>query len=93
MERERYPGERGVLRLFLTELRPGVEHELGADSLLLHAIRKALRSGGLDELRRARRHFNALPRDQRQRLSAAVVARMARQPGTARRREEAPPRD
>lgn len=97
MGRERYPGERGVLRLFLIELRPGVERELGADSLLLHAIRRALRTGGLAELRQARRLFNALPRECRQRLSAAIVARtapeQASRPRGRRRGEDLPPRD
>ncbi|MDX6751495.1 hypothetical protein SH611_16940 [Geminicoccaceae bacterium 1502E] len=95
MERERYPGERSGLRLFLIELRPGVEHQLGADSLLLHAIRRALRIGGLAELRQARRLFNALPREQRQSLSLGVVARMAERDGVprSRRREDGPPRE
>jgi hypothetical protein len=46
----------------------------GADSLLVHAIRRALRSGDLERLRHARTIFNHLPREQRLELSAACVA-------------------
>ena len=73
MARERYPGERRGLSLFLEDLRPAVARHCGADSLLLHAIRRALRSGDLDHLRHARTLFNHLPREQRRALSAACV--------------------
>ena len=73
MARERYPGERRGLSLFLEELRPAAAAQCGADSLLLHAIRRALRSGDLDHLRHARTIFNHLPREQRHELSAACV--------------------
>jgi hypothetical protein len=71
---ERYPGERQGLGLFLEELQPVVARELGTDSLLHHAIRKALGSGRLDALRHARALFNSLPRDERQTLQAGIVA-------------------
>src|SRR5215213_9734346 len=75
MARERYPGERRGLSLFLEDLRPAAARLCGADSILVHAIRRALRSGDLDHLRHARTIFNHLPRDQRRQLSAACVAR------------------
>ena len=73
MARERYPGERRGLSLFLEDLRPAVAGVCGANSLLAHAIRRALRSSDLDHLRHARTIFNHLPRAQRQALSAACV--------------------
>ena len=75
MARERYPGERRGLSLFLEDLRPAAIRLCGADAILVHAIRRALRSGDLDHLRHARTIFNHLPRDQRRQLSAACVAR------------------
>ena len=74
MARERYPGERRGLSLFLEELRPAAARVCGADSLLLHAIRRALRSCDLEHLRHARSIFNHLPRAQRRELSSACVA-------------------
>ena len=71
---ERYPGERQGLGLFLEELQPVVRRELGTDSLLFHAIKKALTSGRLGALRHARALFNSLPRDERQTLQAGIVA-------------------
>jgi hypothetical protein len=85
MARERYPGERRGLSLFLEDLLPIAEGALGRDAILIHAIRRALRSGDLDHLRHARTIFNHLPRERRHELSAAVVA----QSGAA----AAPPRD
>jgi hypothetical protein len=73
MARERYPGERRGLSLFLEDLRPAVTRVCGPDSLLLHAIRRALRNGDLDHLRHARTIFNHLPREQRHLLSSACV--------------------
>ena len=67
MARERYPGERRGLSLFLEDLRPAAAKVCGPDSLLVHAIRRALHSGDLDHLRHARTLFNHLPREQRQR--------------------------
>lgn len=74
MAKERYPGERRGLSLFLEDLRPAVARVCGSDSLLLHAIRRALRSCDLDHLRHARTLFNHLPRAQRHELSSACVA-------------------
>ncbi|MEK0083716.1 hypothetical protein [Benzoatithermus flavus] len=74
MARERYPGERRGLSLFLENLLPIAERVLGHDALLFHAIRRALHTGDLDHLRHARTLFNHLPREQRHALSAAVVA-------------------
>jgi hypothetical protein len=71
---ERYPGERQGLGLFLEELQPVVERQLGTASLLHHAIRKALRTHNLEALRHARALFNSLPRDDRQALQAGIVA-------------------
>ena len=71
---ERYPGERRGLSLFLEDLRPAAVRLCGRDSLLVHAIRRALRTGDLAHLRHARTLFNHLPREQRHDLSAACVA-------------------
>jgi hypothetical protein len=73
MAKERYPGERRGLSLFLDDLRSCALEVCGADSLLVHAIRRALHTGDLDHLRHARTLFNHLPREQRQALSAACV--------------------
>ena len=73
MEEERYPGERRGLTLFLGDLLPVVERALGADSLLAHCARRALRRGGLRDLRHASQIFNSLPRDTRSRLTKALV--------------------
>jgi hypothetical protein len=77
MARERYPGERRGLSLFLEDLRPAAARVCGAESILAYAIRRALRSGDLDHLRHARTIFNHLPREQRRELSAACVVRGA----------------
>jgi hypothetical protein len=74
MQRERYPGEAAGLRNFLAGLLPVAERELGPDSLLLHAIRRALKSGALADLRRARQMFNLLPRERKRALSSGLVA-------------------
>mgnify|MGYP001627231256 CR=1 FL=1 len=73
MQRERYPGEAAGLRNFLAGLLPVVQRELGSDSLLLHACRRALRSGSLADLRRARQMFNLLPRERKRALSSGLV--------------------
>lgn len=70
---ERYTGEQRGLQLFLQDIAPAVEHECGAGSLVLQAIRRALRSRDLARLRHARQLFNHLPRELRQRLSASLV--------------------
>lgn len=74
MQAERYPGERRGLSLFLEDLLPIAEAELGSDSLLVHCARRAVRAQSLPRLRHARQMFNHLPRDTKQRLSAALVA-------------------
>lgn len=76
MTQERYPGERQGLGLFLEELRPIAAGTLGTDSLLHHAIKKALATGRLETLRHARALFNSLPREQRQTLQAGMLANM-----------------
>lgn len=81
MDRERYPGERRGLALFLEELLPVVERELGHDSLLFHCIRRALRGTPLRQLRHARQMFNNLPRDTKRRLSVGLIARSGKAPG------------
>lgn len=86
MQRERYPGEAAGLRNFLAGLLPVVERELGRDSLLLHAVRRALKSGTLADLRRARQMFNLLPRERKQSVSSALVAA-----GKAPREQPRPP--
>ena len=74
MARERYPGERRGLSLFLEDLLPEALRACGRDAILTHAIRRALRTGELDHLRHARTIFNHLPREQWRRLSAACIA-------------------
>lgn len=74
MEEERYPGERRGLTLFLGDLLPVIERELGAECLLAHCARRALRRGALCDLRHARQMFNALARETRSRLTNALVA-------------------
>ncbi len=96
MVEERYPGERRGLTRFLSELEPVVALEMGEASLLLHAIRAALRTGSLARLRHARALFNHLPREVRRDLSEALLhqpptvperrtllAEYARRPATA----------
>ena len=80
MASERYPGERRGLQLFLRDLAPAVEAQCGPESLLMQAIRRALRSSDLERLRHARQIFNHLPRDRRQRLSASLVRRERPEP-------------
>lgn len=77
MTQERYPGERRGLGSFLEDLQPVAALQLGEDALLLHAIRRALRTRDLDHLRQARSLFNRLPRECRQELWSTVVARSA----------------
>lgn len=75
MTEERYPGERRILAAFLLDLRPVVEASLGRDSLLFHAIRRALAGSELAALRHARALFNQLPREVKAELSTGLVAR------------------
>ena len=74
MIQERYEGEKRGLGLFLEELAPVVDRELGRTSMLHHAIRRALVGHELKLLRHARDLFNALPRSDRQALSAGIVS-------------------
>ena len=74
MDEERYPGERRGLTLFLGDLLPVAERELGPDSLLAHGARRALRRTTLRDLRHARQIFNVLPREIRARLTRGIVA-------------------
>jgi hypothetical protein len=88
MREERYPGEQRSLWAFLCELGPVAELELGRDTLLYQAVRRALASGSLEDMRRARRFFNLLPSISKRRVSDGLVARaMSR----ARDRASAPP--
>jgi hypothetical protein len=80
MDRERYPGERRGLTLFLDDLLPVVERDLGHDSLLYHCVRRALRGTQLHRLRHARQMFNNLPRETKRRLSAGLIARQGAAP-------------
>jgi len=85
MDEERYPGERRGLRLFLEELLPVLDADGGSHTLLRHAIRRGLLTGGLQYFRHARCLFNHLPRAERHALSAAMLGPRARK---VPRREE-----
>jgi hypothetical protein len=61
MAGERYVGERRALRHFLEELRPLVVAALGDDSVMCYRIDRALQSGDLPALRRAREIFHNQP--------------------------------
>lgn len=74
LEDERYEGERRGLSHFLEEIHPLAEDYLGASHLLVHAIRRALKSDELSHLRHARELFNRLPRPVRQDMSQGIVA-------------------
>lgn len=69
--RERYPGERRGLRLFLEGLVDAVDQQLGRDALLYHRIRLALERGDLGSLRAARQMFNHQETTLKRRLSLA----------------------
>jgi hypothetical protein len=72
MEGERYVGERRALRHFLQELRPLVVAALGDDAVLCYRIDRALRSGDLRGLRRAREMFHNQPEDLKRRLMRGI---------------------
>lgn len=69
--KERYPGERRGLRLFLEGLIDAVDEQLGRDALLYHRIRLALERGDLVSLRAARQMFNHQETALKRRLSLA----------------------
>ncbi|MCB1972290.1 MAG: hypothetical protein H6851_15660 [Geminicoccaceae bacterium] len=75
MDQERYEGEGRGLGCFLEDIAQGVEEQLGRQSILYHALRRALSRRDLKSLRHARDLFNALPRPQRQLLSLSGVVR------------------
>jgi len=72
MEGERYVGERRALRHFLQELRPLVIAALGRDAVLAYRIERALRSGELGALRRAREVFHKQPEELKRRLMRGI---------------------
>jgi len=72
-DEERYEGERRGLRNFLRDIRPAADRRLGSDSLLAHAISRALGSDSLEHYRHARDIFNRLTRSERRALSEAVL--------------------
>lgn len=75
MASEDFTGERQGLVTFLEELQPALAQFVGRDSLLHHALRRALASGDLGHLRHVRALLNHLPREQRQGLAATALAR------------------
>jgi hypothetical protein len=72
MDGERYVGERRALRHFLQELRPLVIAALGDDALLRYQIDRALHTGDLGVLRRARETFHNQPEDLKRRLMRGI---------------------
>jgi len=71
---ERYPGEARGLALFLARIAPLVRRDLGEGSMLAKAVERALSTHRLAHLRQARRLFNRLPRELRQRLVGEALA-------------------
>jgi hypothetical protein len=80
MEAERYVGERRALRHFLQELRPLVVATLGADAVLRYRIDRALQSGDLAALRKAREIFHNQPEDLKRRLMRGIFEAPAARP-------------
>jgi hypothetical protein len=72
MDGERYVGERRALRHFLQELSPLVVAALGADSVLRYRIERALQSGDLAALRKAREIFHNQPEGLKRRLMRGI---------------------
>ena len=70
---ERYPGEHDSLTRFLQGLEPAIRDQLGDNSMLEHAIKRALKQRRLAQLRHARDIFNLLPRDIRDTLSSQLI--------------------
>ena len=77
MSGERYVGERRALRHFLEELRPLVVGALGDNSVLRYRIDRALQTGDLDALRRAREIFHNQPDDLKRALMRGIFERPA----------------
>jgi hypothetical protein len=74
MDGERYVGERRALRHFLQELQPLVVAALGRDAVLRYRIDRALQSGDLAALRKAREIFHNQPEDLKRRLMRGIFA-------------------
>jgi hypothetical protein len=72
MAGERYVGERRALRHFLEELRPLVVAALGHDSVMGYRIDRALQSGDLPALRRAREIFHNQPDELKRSLMRGI---------------------
>jgi hypothetical protein len=84
MEGERYVGERRALRHFLQELRPLAMAALGEDAVLCYRIDRALRSGDLAALRKAREIFHNQPEDLKRRLMRGIFEAPAGRPSKSR---------
>lgn len=84
MHGERYVGERRALRHFLQELRPLVVAELGEDAVLRYRIDRALQSGDLTALRRARQMFHSQPEELKRRLMRGIFEGPAAKPSKTR---------
>jgi hypothetical protein len=80
MDGERYVGERRALRHFLQELSPLVVAALGPDSVLHYRIERALQSGDLAALRRAREVFHHQPEELKRRLMRGIFEAPAQRP-------------
>ncbi|MGH6912132.1 MAG: hypothetical protein ACREH3_00305 [Geminicoccales bacterium] len=80
MDGERYVGERRALRHFLQELRPLVVAALGPDSVLRYRIERALQSGELAALRKAREIFHNQPEELKRRLMRGIFEAPAQRP-------------
>ena len=80
MDGERYVGERRALRHFLQELRPLVVAALGADAVLRYRIDRALQSGDLAALRKAREIFHNQPENLKRRLMRGIFEVPAAKP-------------
>jgi hypothetical protein len=80
MDGERYVGERRALRHFLQELLPLVIAALGEDAVLRYRIDRALQSGDLGALRKAREIFHNQPEDLKRRLMRGIFAAPAARP-------------
>jgi hypothetical protein len=80
MDGERYVGERRALRHFLQELSPLVVAALGPDSVLRYRIDRALHSGDLAALRKAREIFHNQPEELKRRLMRGIFETPVQRP-------------